>query len=85
VFLCDAAPVEKKTICSFDLNEISAAAFKDAVSNIYWFEFFMGELPSPDCSIHVIVEYCGAAFLVRNAQLKRLDGMCCFLTEVFCY
>jgi len=48
VLLCDAAPVEKKTICSFDMSELSAAAFKDAVSSIYWFEFFMGELLSPD-------------------------------------
>jgi len=38
-------PMEKTTICSFDLNEMSAAAFKDAVSNIYWFEFFMDDLP----------------------------------------
>jgi uncharacterized membrane protein len=41
--LNDAAPVEKKTICNFDVNEASAAAFRSAVSNIYWFEFFMGE------------------------------------------
>jgi hypothetical protein len=36
--------VEKKTICSFELTEQTAATFRDAVANIYWFEFFMGEL-----------------------------------------
>ncbi|KAG0555573.1 hypothetical protein M758_12G182400 [Ceratodon purpureus] len=38
-------PVEKKTICSFDMDAISAGTFKDAVKNIYWFEFFMDDLP----------------------------------------
>ena len=42
----DTAPVEKKTICSFDMDAISAGTFKDAVKNIYWFEFFMGEFRS---------------------------------------
>lgn len=36
--------MEKKTICSFELTEQTAATFRDAVANIYWFEFFMGEL-----------------------------------------
>lgn len=36
--------MEKKTICSFELTEQTATTFRDAVANIYWFEFFMGEL-----------------------------------------
>jgi hypothetical protein len=34
--------MEKKTICNLELNHETADAFKDAVANSYWFEFFVG-------------------------------------------
>jgi hypothetical protein len=34
--------MEKKTICNLELNQETADAFKDAVANSYWFEFFVG-------------------------------------------
>ncbi|CAM6034812.1 unnamed protein product [Sphagnum compactum] len=38
-------PMEKKTICNLELNHETADAFKDAVANSYWFEFFVDDLP----------------------------------------
>jgi hypothetical protein len=37
--------MEKKTICKLELNHETADAFKDAVANSYWFEFFVDDLP----------------------------------------
>lgn len=36
------APTEKKTICSLELTDDQVDAFKEAVENTYWFEFFVG-------------------------------------------
>jgi hypothetical protein len=35
-------PTEKKTICSLELTDDQVDAFKEAVANTYWFEFFVG-------------------------------------------
>jgi transmembrane 9 superfamily protein 3 len=37
--------MEKKTICNLELNQETADAFKEAVANSYWFEFFVDDLP----------------------------------------
>ncbi|XP_073308913.1 transmembrane 9 superfamily member 1-like [Primulina huaijiensis] len=38
-------PVDKTTICEIELDEAHATQFKDAIERIYWFEFFMDDLP----------------------------------------
>lgn len=54
--------MEKKTICSFELTEQTAGTFRDAVANIYWFEFFMGELLPIFVSLKECLELCCLVF-----------------------
>ncbi|GLT32849.1 hypothetical protein SLA2020_074850 [Shorea laevis] len=37
--------VEKRTICSLELDEAKVKQFKEAIENSYWFEFFIDDLP----------------------------------------
>ncbi|GLU06719.1 hypothetical protein SLE2022_237210 [Rubroshorea leprosula] len=37
--------VEKRTICSLELDEAKVKQFKEAIENLYWFEFFIDDLP----------------------------------------
>jgi len=34
--------VDKTVFCRIELDEAKVKQFKDAIENIYWFEFFMG-------------------------------------------
>ncbi|CAK9237988.1 unnamed protein product [Sphagnum troendelagicum] len=37
--------IEKETICSFELDAEKTIIFRDAVAKLFWFEFFMDDLP----------------------------------------
>ncbi|XP_073285940.1 transmembrane 9 superfamily member 1-like [Primulina huaijiensis] len=37
--------VERTTICEIELDSVKVKQFREAVENLYWFEFFMDDLP----------------------------------------
>ncbi|XP_059299430.1 transmembrane 9 superfamily member 1-like isoform X2 [Lycium ferocissimum] len=56
--------VEKRSICELKLDGSKIAQFKYAIDNLYWFEFFMDDLP--------IWGFVGDEYPYRNGDIKHV-------------
>jgi transmembrane 9 superfamily protein 3 len=74
--------IEKETICSFELDAEKTIIFRDAVAKLFWFEFFMDDLPLWGMHFHslplVVFFRCLASMygLWKNVSVKLCHQWC---------